>query len=82
MQAPKLPSLFKTSKHRRFDFKTRYYNEEQTRINKGQDMRLKKNNLKNTWGPSKRSQTNKKINKILFFAFLSLSLLTFLIFKA
>ena len=27
MQAPKLPSFFKTAKHRRFDFKTRYYDE-------------------------------------------------------
>ena len=27
MQAPKIPGFLKTIKHRRFDFKTRYYDE-------------------------------------------------------
>lgn len=33
MSAPKIPSLFKTPRHKNFEFKPRYYNEDQERIN-------------------------------------------------
>lgn len=33
MEAPKIPSLFKTPRHKNFEFKPRYYNEAQERIN-------------------------------------------------
>ncbi len=33
MSAPKIPSLFKTPRHKNFEFKPRYYNEAQERIN-------------------------------------------------
>ena len=82
MEAPKLPGLFKISKHRQFDFKTRYYNDKNTTVNINQNTRPINNNLKNQWGLSKRSQTNRRINKILFIAFFTLSILTFLILKA
>ena len=41
MSAPKIPSLFKTPRHKNFEFKPRYYNEAQERINERREQ-LKK----------------------------------------
>lgn len=41
MSAPKIPSLFKTPRHKNFEFKPRYYNEAKERINERREQ-LKK----------------------------------------
>lgn len=41
MNAPKIPSLFKTPRHKQFEFKPRYYNEAKERINERREQ-LKK----------------------------------------
>lgn len=44
MEAPKLPSLFKTPRHKKFEFKPRYYDEAKERINERREQ-LKKEGL-------------------------------------
>jgi hypothetical protein len=44
MSAPKIPSLFKTPRHKNFEFKPRYYNEAQERINERREQ-LKREGL-------------------------------------
>lgn len=46
MEAPKLPSLFKTPRHKKFEFKPRYYDEAKERINERREQ-LKKEGLDN-----------------------------------
>lgn len=84
MQAPKLPGFFKTAKHRRFDFKTRYYDAQKEDL----DERVKiaesgRSNLRfnKHWGPAKRASANKAANKIVLIVFLALCALSYLIIK-
>ena len=84
MQAPKLPGFFKTAKHRRFDFKTRYYDEQKENL----DERVKnaengRSNIRfnNHWGPAKRVSANKTANKMVFIIFIALCALSYLILK-
>lgn len=46
MGAPKIPSLFKTPRHKTFEFKPRYYNEAKERINERRE-HLKKEGIAN-----------------------------------
>ena len=84
MQSPNLPSFFKTAKHRRFDLKTRYYDERQEDL----DERVKRAEegrsairFKNDWGPAKKSEVNKKSNRIIFLIIIVLMLICWLILK-
>ena len=84
MQAPRLPSFFKTAKHRRFDFKTRYYDEQKENL----DERVKnakkgRSNIRfnNQWGPAKRVSANKTAKRMVFIIFIALCALSYLILK-
>ena len=84
MQVPKLPSFFKTSKHRQFDFKTRYYDAQKEDL----DNRVKSTeNSKTTlrfskdWQQSKRSNENSTSNKRIILIVLILVLISFAILK-
>lgn len=46
MNAPKIPSLFKIPRHKQFEYKPRYYNEAQERINERREQ-LKKEGMAN-----------------------------------
>lgn len=80
MIAPKLPSFFKTSSHRQFNYKSRYFNQKKENI-----IQKKKANAKiefdNSWGPSKRSVVNNKSNRIIFLIIIALFLFSFLLLK-
>lgn len=84
MQAPKLPGFFKTAKHRRFEFKTRYYDEQKEkldeRVNNAENGRSNIR-LNNNWGPAKRVSANKTANKMVFIIFIALCALSYLILK-
>lgn len=56
MKAPKLPSFFKTPKHKQFEMPTRYYNERKERIqkaidkaNKNQSGEFEKGHFSSSW---------------------------------
>ena len=85
MQAPKLPSFFKTARHRQFDFKSRYYDARkedlEKRVKAAQSTNSNLNFSKN-WQQSKRSKeinySNKRIILIVFVLLLfSFALLKF-----
>ena len=80
MIAPKLPSFFKTSSHRQFNYKSRYFNQKKENI-----IQKKKANAKiefdKGWGPSKRSAVNNKSNRIIFLIIIALFLFSFLLLK-
>jgi hypothetical protein len=84
MKSPKLPSFFKTAKHRQFDFKTRYYDARKEDL----DNRVKRAEegksmirFKNDWGPAKRSKANRKSNRIILLITIALMILCWLILK-
>ena len=84
MQAPKLPSFFKTSRHRQFDFKTRYYDAQKEDL----DNRVKSaENCKITlrfnkdWQQSKRSKENNNSNKRIILIVIILVILSFTLLK-
>ena len=84
MQVPKLPSLFKTSKHRQFDFKTRYYDAQKEDL----DNRVKSTEKRKTtlrfskdWQQSKRSKENSTSNKRTILIVIILVLISFAILK-
>ena len=84
MQAPKLPSFFKTSRHRQFDLKTRYYDAQKEDL----DNRVKSaENSKTTlrfskdWQQSKRSNDNSTSNKRIILIVIILVLLSFALLK-
>ena len=84
MQAPKIPSFFKTAKHRRFDFKTRYYNEQKENLDKRvKNAESGRTNIQfnNHWGPAKRVSANKKTNRVVFIIFITLCAMSYLILK-
>lgn len=84
MQSPKLPSFFKTASHRRFDFKTRYYDarkedlDERIKIAKEGSSNIR---FKNDWGPSKRIQSSNKSNRIILLIIAALTAICWLILK-
>ena len=84
MQAPKIPGFFKIAKHRRFDFKTRYYNEQKENLDervKNAENGRSKIRFNNHWGPAKRVSANKTANRMVFIIFIALCALSYLILK-
>ena len=84
MQAPKLPSFFKTSRHRQFDFKTRYYDAQKEDLdNRVKSAESGKTTLKVSkyWQHSKRSKENSTSNKRIFLIVIILVLLSFALLK-
>jgi hypothetical protein len=84
MQVPKLPSFFKTSRHRQFDFKSRYYDAQKEYL----DNRVKSSESGNTilrfskdWQQSKRTKENSTSNKRIILIVIILVLLSFVLFK-
>ena len=77
MQAPRLPSIFKSPKIRRFSFTVRYYDERKERIEN-----LKKGKKTKLKFKSKRdSGTNTGRIKRLLLVIIALVLVTYLILK-
>ena len=77
MQAPRLPSIFKSPKIRRFSFPLRYYDERKERIEdlkKGKKTKIKFKN-------SGYSRTNTDRGKRLLLVIIALVLVTYLILK-
>lgn len=84
MQAPKLPSFFKTSRHRQFDFKTRYYDAQKEDLdNRVKSAESGKITLRfsNDWKHSKRSKENITSNKRVILIVIILVLLSFALLK-
>ena len=84
MQAPKLPSFFKTSRHRQFDFKTRYYDAQKEDLdNRVKSAESGKTTLRfsKDWQQSKRSKENSTSNKRIILIVLILVLLSFALLK-
>ncbi len=84
MQAPKLPSFFKTSRHRQFDFKTRYYDAQKEDLeNRVKSAENSKTTLRfsKDWQQSKRSNENSTSNKRIILIVLILVLLSFALLK-
>lgn len=73
MQAPKLPSFFKTPKYKSFSFIPRYYNENKERIKQLQSG--KKNYIKFSLNDKKNKL--KVRNQRIIFLIIILSLLTY-----
>ena len=77
MQAPRLPSIFKSPKVRRFHFPTRYYDERKERI---EDLKKgKKTKIK--FKSKGDSGTNTGRSKRLLLVIIALVLVTYLILK-
>ena len=84
MQAPKLPSFFKTSRHRQFDFKTRYYDAQKEDLDKRvKSAKNGKGTLRFTkdWQQSKRSKENSTSNKRTILIVIILVLISFALLK-
>ena len=84
MQAPKLPSFFKTSRHRQFDFKTRYYDAQKEDLDKRvKSSKSGKATLRFTkdWQQSKRSKENSTSNKRTILIVIILVLISFALLK-
>ena len=84
MQAPKFTSFFKTSRHRQFDFKTRYYDAQKEDLDKRVKSALSgKTNLRFTkdWQQSKRSKENSTSNKRIILIIIILVLISFALLK-
>ena len=78
MQAPRLPSIFKSVRNKRFNFSTRYYDERKERLKK-----LKKGKSADIRFKSTRpsSKMNEGRNLRLFVVVVALLLIVYLIFK-
>ena len=84
MIAPKLPSFFKTSRHRQFDFKTRYYDAQKEDLdNRVKSAESGKTTLRfsKDWQQSKRSKQNSTSNKRIILIVIILVLLSFALLK-
>lgn len=85
MQAPKLPSFFKTARHRQFDYKSRHYDARKEDLEKRVKSAENGNSnldFSKNWQQSKRSKeinySNKRIILIVFILLLfSFALLKF-----
>ena len=77
MQAPRLPSMFKSQKNKEFTFSTRYYDERKERIEnlkKGKKTKIK-------FKSNGYSRTNHGRSKRLLLVIIALVLVTYLILK-
>jgi hypothetical protein len=84
MIAPKLPSFFKTSPHRRFSFKTRYYDKRKEELKKNLLQKNSSNkslNSENLWGPNSRVKSNKNSNRTILLFVLALLVVSYLLLK-
>ena len=84
MQAPKLPSFFKTSRHRQFDLKTRYYDARKEDLKKR--VKSAENNkpslrFNKDWQQSKRSKETAVSNKRIILIVIILLLISFALLK-
>ena len=78
MQAPRLPSIFKSVRNKRFNFSTRYYDERKERLKKLKEGKSADIKFKST-RPS--SKINKGRNLRLFLVIVALLLIVYLILK-
>ena len=84
MQAPKFTSFFKTSRHRQFDFKTRYYDAQKEDLyNRVKSAESGKTTLRfsKVWQQSKRSKEYGTSNKRIILIVIILVLLSFALLK-
>jgi hypothetical protein len=84
MQAPKLPSFFKTSRHRQFDLKTRYYDARKEDLEKRvKSAESDKSPLRfnKDWQQSKRSKDAAVSNKRIILIIIILLLISFALLK-
>ena len=77
MQTPRIPSIFKSPKIRRFNFPVRYYNERKERIENFQKGKKTKIKFKSNG----YSRTNTGRSKRLLLVIIALVLITYLILK-
>ncbi len=84
MQAPNLPSFFKTSRHRQFDLKTRYYDAQKEDLEKRiKNAESGKSSLRfnKDWQQSKRSKEVAASNKRIILIVIILLLISFALLK-
>ena len=84
MIAPKLPSFFKSSPHRKFSFKARYYNkrkEELKRIIEQNNSTNESIKFDNPWGLSSRAKSNKNSNSTILLIVIALLVISYLLLK-
>ena len=84
MIAPKLPSFFKSSPHRKFSFKARYYNKRKEELKQIiEQKKPSKGSLKfnSQWGHVERTQSNKKSNRTILLIVLALLVTSYLLLK-
>tara|TARA_B100000768_G_scaffold86438_1_gene81497 strand:+ start:2630 stop:2902 length:273 start_codon:yes stop_codon:yes gene_type:complete len=84
MIAPKLPSFFKSSPHRKFSFKARYYNkrkEELKRIIEQNNSTNESIKFDNPWGPSRRAKSNKNSKRTILLIVIALLAISYLLLK-
>ena len=84
MHAPKLPSFFKTLRHRQFDFKTRYYDAQKEDLeNRVKNASNSKTHLRftNHWQHNKRSKETNNSNKRVVLIVIVLLMISFIILK-
>ena len=84
MQAPKLPSFFKTARHRQFDFKSRYYDARKEDLEKRVKSAENGNSnldFSKNWQQSKRSKKINYSNKRIILIVFILLLFSFAILK-
>jgi hypothetical protein len=84
MQAPKLPSFFKTSRHRQFDMKTRYYDAQKEDLeNRVKSAESGKSSFRfnKDWQQSKRSTETANSNKRVILIVIILLLISFALLK-
>ena len=82
MIAPKLPSFFKTSPHRRFSFKASYYDKRKEELKKILDQSkptIKSVKFENQWGPNSRAQSNKNSNRTILLIVIALLIVSYLL---
>ncbi|PTM03902.1 MAG: hypothetical protein DA405_09075 [Bacteroidetes bacterium] len=92
MEAPKLPSFIKQNRHKAFEFKPRYYDERQERLDKlkrkyEREKQIKKTNgehmrenLSNSWQDARQTKVNSS-NRMLMVIILALLSITYYIIK-
>lgn len=84
MIAPKLPSFFKTSPHRRFSFKARYYDKRKEELKKILDQSkpsIKSGKFENHWGSNSRAQSKKNSNRTILLIVIALLVVSYLLLK-
>lgn len=87
MPAPKIPSLFKINRHKRFEFKARYYNERQERLEERREsirkelkMEDKGQSIDPGFLQNKRAEVNRQSNRRLLLIMCVLVLIIYFIF--